>query len=140
MICINRHRVVPTEPRCFVSKLRKSIVHKTRTVNAEIIYRFNRKRSVLTLIIRIPVALVSIGVLAALAVIAPLIDEPNIEKAQSPAISPALSFFNILFFIIYHSPFAFYNVCSNSVSSGSINSGLVSLTATSPMPGRSTMI
>ena len=41
----------------------------------------------------------SIGVLAALAVIAPLIDEPNIEKAQSPAMNPALSFFNIFDFL-----------------------------------------
>ena len=62
MICVNRHRVVPWKSRCFVSKLCKRIVHKTRTVNAEIIYRFNRKRSVLTLIIRIPVPLVSIGI------------------------------------------------------------------------------
>ena len=41
----------------------------------------------------------SIGVLAALAVIAPLIDEPSIEKAQSPAMIPALSFFNIFDFL-----------------------------------------
>ncbi|WP_287615369.1 hypothetical protein, partial [Ruminococcus sp.] len=33
----------------------------------------------------------SIGVLAALAVIAPLIDEPSIEKAQSPAMNPVVS-------------------------------------------------
>jgi len=31
-------------------------------------------------------------VLAALTVIAPLIDEPSIEKAQSPAMNPVVSF------------------------------------------------
>uniref|UniRef100_UPI001A9A5FA7 hypothetical protein n=1 Tax=Enterocloster aldenensis TaxID=358742 RepID=UPI001A9A5FA7 len=37
----------------------------------------------------------SVEVLAAFAVIAPLTDEPSIEKAQRPSINPAPSFFNI---------------------------------------------
>ena len=41
----------------------------------------------------------SVDELAAFAVITPLIDEPNIEKAQSPAMNPALSFFNIFDFL-----------------------------------------
>ena len=42
----------------------------------------------------------SVDVLAALAVITPLIDEPIIEKAQSPAMNPALSFFKTFDFIL----------------------------------------
>ena len=42
----------------------------------------------------------SVEVLAAFAVIAPLTDEPSIEKAQSPAINPALSFLNIFDFVL----------------------------------------
>jgi hypothetical protein len=51
----------------------------------------------------------SVEVLAAFAVITPLIDEPSIEKAQSPAMNPAPSFFNIFDFLIIKciSPFHF---------------------------------
>ena len=58
VIGIHRNGVVPWKSRCFVSKLRQRIVHKSRTVDAEIIYRLHRQRSILSLIVCVPVPLI----------------------------------------------------------------------------------
>ena len=59
VIGIHRNRVVPRKSRSLVSKLRQRIVHKSRTVDTEIVYRLYRQRSILTLIVCVPISLIS---------------------------------------------------------------------------------
>jgi len=59
---INGHRVIPRKTACRIAELCERVVHKSRTVDTKVVDRLYRQRSVLSLIVCVPIALIAKGI------------------------------------------------------------------------------